>query len=485
MPYASGYIAVGGQSVKIVDSGNGKSGWTQTYTLPADITEGYGIATDGSGQIVVTGSSPDSSNNIVYSNDGGNSWTAVNHIFKGNLHRGSGVIYTERFRDLSGKVFVAYGSDNNSQGGPHNIAYGKTDSPNWSLVNFSGFTQSGYIQDITSDSSNIFVIVGTTQTASPYHLAYSTDYGQSWSAVSGLFTSIGNSVQYGSAIVQSGQDASSVFITTGDISGSDSIYYSYKTSLSTWPGLGNPFGVGGYGNCIATDGLGRWLIGGKSTATSSHLYYTNNFSGTYTGITTTTLPLSEILGLFYNTDPDPNSPYWFALGTPVTPGNSSIYYSDISDASSWTAVTGTTPSTNARAMIYGEIEIFCVAKGTRISTPLGYIPIEDLHIGDPILINKGEYAIIRNIFHRTVKITPDTAPYRIPGGDGHEDLTISPTHSVFVRGQMIEAQFLGYPHDDRYTDVIEYYNISVDGDENTVMYANGLPIETYREHNYV
>jgi hypothetical protein len=483
MPLGSGYIAVGGGTYKIVDSGNGTTNWTNTFTLPADIIDGYGIATDGSGQIVVTGQSPDSSHNIVYSTDGGMSWTAVNHIFKGALHRGSGVLYTNKFRDLSGKVFVAYGSDNNSQGGPHNIAYGKTDSPNWSLVNFSGFTQSGYIQDIATDSSNIFVIVGTTQTASPYHLAYSTDYGDTWSAVSGLFTSIGNGVEYGTAIVQSSQDASSVFIATGDISGSDSIYYCYSHTLGTWTGLGNPFGIGGYGNCLATNGAGKWLIGGKSTATSNNLYYTSDFSSGYIGISSTTLPLSEIFGLYYNRDPD-NTPYWYALGTPLTSGTSSIYYSNNQDASSWSAVTGITPDT-ARSIMYGEIDIPCVAKGTKISTPLGYIPVEDLHEGDVILINKGEYANIRKIFHRIVKVTPITAPYRVPGGDGYEDLTISPTHSIFVRGQMIEAQFLGHPHDYRYTGVIEYYNISVDGDENTVMYANGVPIETYRERNNI
>lgn len=482
MVFAPGFIVVGDSPINNAVSTYGIINWEQHIVLPNNtIINGYGVAADMSGNVVITGTSNNNNPNLIVSTNGGLTWSNViisgsSHIFK---TQGYGVLKAPSYNGLTGKVFIAYGHDDNSQGGPH-ICYGICANPNgWQVQNFSLGNQ-GYIRGMATDNSGTFMAVGSDGNSNVGHIRYSTNSGVSWTNInSGIFATIGKSVAHGKIVI-SGTPTSG-FVLTGDGVTNDIYYCRASDPAGTMTPLGNPFGSGGYGNSVSCDTGTNWLVAGKSATGTNHIYYSSN--GT-SFIQVTGGPSVEVFAVYYNElySGQTGEPYWFAVGN--SGSTQSIYYSTLANASVWIPSTGTQPAIS-RSIASGIIEVACIAKGTKISTPLGYIPVEDLHEGDVILINKGEYANIRKIFHRTVKVTPTTAPYRIPGGDGHEDLTISPTHSVFVRGQMIEAQFLGYPHDDRYTDVIEYYNISVDGDENTVMYANGVPIETYRERNSI
>ena len=507
MVFAPGFIVVGDSPINNAVSTYGIINWEQhIFLLANSIINGYGVAADTSGNVVITGTANANHPDVIVSKDGGFSWSPTNlgHVFK---TQGYGVLKATSYNGSTGKIFIAYGHDNSSGGGPH-LCYGTcANASGWTTQQVLFFGNQGYIKSMATDGSSNFVSVGYNGHGSgsigTEHIAYSTNYGVVWNTVpSSIFTGSGNGIAYGKI------DSSNCYVAVGtNTTGNPTVYTCEYNDPTSWVAKGNPFNINtslvsvvarqsytdpttttifevttnGYGNSVATDGLGNWIVAGKSSSGIYHTYYTNNFT-TYTQITGG--PSVEVFYVYHNELYSVlGEPYWFAVGdNGTTTTNQSIYYSTSIIPTQWTASSGTQP-TISRCIASGIIEVACIAKGTKISTPIGYIPIEDLHEGDIILINKGEYANIRKIFHRTVKITPTTAPYRIPGGDGHEDLTISPTHSVFVRGQMIEAQFLGHPHDDRYTDVIEYYNISVDGDENTVMYANGVPIETYRENN--
>jgi hypothetical protein len=506
MVFAPGFIVVGDSPVNNAVSTYGIINWEQHISLLQNsIINGYGVAADTSGNVVVTGTANSNHPDVIVSTNGGLTWSATNlgHVFK---TQGYGILKASSYNGLTGRVFIAYGHDNSSGGGPH-LCYGTCDnSGGWIQQQVTFFGNQGYIKSMATDKSNTFVAVGYNGNGSnsigTTHIAYSINNGANWTEVaSSIFNGSGNGVAYGLV------DSSNCYIAVGtNTVGNPTVYACEYNDPTTWVQKGNPFDTNanitllsklsytpptltdtyevttsGYGNCVATDGISNWLIGGKSLSGTNNMYYTSDFIS-YTQVIGG--PSVEVFSVYYNElySGKTGEPYWFAVGN--SGSTQSIYYSFDPNASSWLLSSGTQPAIS-RSIASGIIEVACIAKGTKISTPLGYIPVEDLHEGDVILINKGEYANIRKIFHRTVKVTPTTAPYRIPGGEGHEDLTISPTHSVFVRGQMIEAQFLGHPHDDRYTDVIEYYNISVDSDENTVMYANGVPIETYREHNYI
>ncbi len=500
MVFALGYIVAGNGTVTNAVSANGIV-WEQHHSVPSNtIQNGYGVGSDLSNNIVMTGLSASNQPNVIVSTDGGQTWSPTNlgNVFK---TQGYGILRVSRYNVSTGNIYVAYGHDNSSGGGPH-LCYGTPSTTGWQTQSVTFFGNQGYIKSMATDGHGTFVSVGyngnSSNSIGTNHVAYSTNYGTTWTNVTAsIFTGSGNGIAYGKI------DSSNCYVAVGtNTAGNPTVYACEYNDPTTWVAKGNPFSntgtiiarlsytdpltsnivevtTDGYGNCVATDGMGLWIVGGKSSTGVNNTYYTTDFI-TYTSIIGG--PSVEVFALYYNSNGNGSTePYWYALGDSGG-SSSSIYYSLSSPPTNWIPSTGT-QSTISRAISYGNIDIGCFAKGTKISTPIGYILVEDLHIGDAILINKGEYAIIKKIFHITVKVTSETAPYRIPGGEGHEDLTISPTHSVFVNGQMIEAQFLGYPHDDRYTDLIEYYNISVEGDENTVMYANGIPIETYREHN--
>ena len=94
----------------------------------------------------------------------------------------------------------------------------------------------------------------------------------------------------------------------------------------------------------------------------------------------------------------------------------------------------------------------CFASGTRIATPRGPIPVEQLKIGDLVLSAFGGTAPIQWIGHRSVDATrhPDPKsvwPIRIAAGAladniPSRDLYLSPEHAIHLDGHLIPAHLL-------------------------------------------
>jgi hypothetical protein len=80
----------------------------------------------------------------------------------------------------------------------------------------------------------------------------------------------------------------------------------------------------------------------------------------------------------------------------------------------------------------------CLVAGTRVATPSGYLPVEQLRTGDTIVTAAGDVVPIK-MFQRTIPITTtDTAPYVIKrsafGSAGPKAaITLSPMHAIQVR----------------------------------------------------
>ena len=133
----------------------------------------------------------------------------------------------------------------------------------------------------------------------------------------------------------------------------------------------------------------------------------------------------------------------------------------------------------------------CFAAGALIATPSGEIPVEDLRAGDLVITVSGEAKPVIWAGSRRVDIArhprPDSVrPVRIEAGAFADnaptrDLVLSPDHSVFVDGVLIPAKYLVNGTSIVQLDQasVTYHHIELAAHD--VVFANGLPAETYLE----
>jgi hypothetical protein len=138
----------------------------------------------------------------------------------------------------------------------------------------------------------------------------------------------------------------------------------------------------------------------------------------------------------------------------------------------------------------------CLLKGTKISTPLGDRPVQDLQIGDEVHTLTGLKAIKWVGYNKFGAWLDSVMPIRvsrfaIDGHSPHSDLYLSPLHCIYFNEVLIPVKYLinggsiaqGAPSD---MSAIEYYHIEFDRHE--VLYAEGALVESFfdgyseREH---
>jgi phospholipase/lecithinase/hemolysin len=135
----------------------------------------------------------------------------------------------------------------------------------------------------------------------------------------------------------------------------------------------------------------------------------------------------------------------------------------------------------------------CFAKGTRILTPRGEMPVEALRIGDPVVAAdaRGTRRIepVRWIGRRRVDLAthPDAdlvAPICIGAGAiapglPARDLVLSPDHCVFMRGHLLRTFRLvnGVSVVRQRPRSVTYLHVELD--RHALLFAEGLPAESY------
>jgi Hint domain len=147
----------------------------------------------------------------------------------------------------------------------------------------------------------------------------------------------------------------------------------------------------------------------------------------------------------------------------------------------------TTPSTTARGCS-------CLLKGTKISTPSGDRPVQELQIGDEVYTLAGRKAIKWIGYQKFTKeedrawqkrVMPiRVARFAIDDHSPHSDLYLSPLHCIFFNEALIPVKYLingtsvaqGMPSD---MSAIEYYHIEFDTHE--VLFAEGVLVESFFE----
>jgi hypothetical protein len=136
--------------------------------------------------------------------------------------------------------------------------------------------------------------------------------------------------------------------------------------------------------------------------------------------------------------------------------------------------------------------VHCLLKGTRISTPSGDRPVQELHIGDEVHTLAGRKAIKWLGYNKFTKEDGKTwldsvmpirvARFAIDDRSPHSDLYLSPLHCIFFNEGLIPVKYLingtsvahSAPSD---MSAIEYYHIEFDTHE--VLYAEGALVESY------
>jgi glycosyltransferase involved in cell wall biosynthesis len=137
-----------------------------------------------------------------------------------------------------------------------------------------------------------------------------------------------------------------------------------------------------------------------------------------------------------------------------------------------------------------EAAVACYVLGTRILTPSGEIPIEDLAIGDLVITRSGEAKPIKWIGRRSyqgrfIAGNRDLLPIRfatgaLAEGKPSRDLDVSPKHAMFIDDLLVPAEMLlnginvcqleG-------VESVEYFHLELAAHD--VIFANGAASETF------
>ncbi|MDA9019555.1 Hint domain-containing protein [Flavimaricola sp.] len=166
----------------------------------------------------------------------------------------------------------------------------------------------------------------------------------------------------------------------------------------------------------------------------------------------------------------------------------------ITDDDVLTGKSGTVLLDDGSLLTFSEIEtIICFTSGTRITTPMGLRPVEDLRPGDLVLTRDHGLQPVRWAGKRTVPGRGKLAPIRLRKGliaGQQADLIVSPQHRVLMQGHRAQMYFgesevlVAAKHlliDDRVLredcEAVTYVHILFDQHE--VILAEGAPTESF------
>jgi len=132
----------------------------------------------------------------------------------------------------------------------------------------------------------------------------------------------------------------------------------------------------------------------------------------------------------------------------------------------------------------------CYCRGTRIRTPGGQVPVEDLRIGDLVMTADGEALPLKWIGRRSYRDwlavgNADVQPILFKAGSLADrvparDLHVSPEHAMFIDGMLIPACHLVNGSSIRKVEgmeEIDYFHLEFD--RHAVIFADDAPAESF------
>lgn len=137
----------------------------------------------------------------------------------------------------------------------------------------------------------------------------------------------------------------------------------------------------------------------------------------------------------------------------------------------------------------------CFAEGTHIETPAGPVNVENLRSGDLVLsLLRGTAVPVRWVGSRHVDFASGLGsakvyPVRIAAGAFGRNLPVrqlwlSPDHAIFVEGVLIPIRVLVNGRNITQTGVVEITYFHVELDQHDVIFAEGLPVESFLDAGF-
>ena len=146
---------------------------------------------------------------------------------------------------------------------------------------------------------------------------------------------------------------------------------------------------------------------------------------------------------------------------------------------------------DAGAPVTTDLALLCFCAGTRIATPRGEVPVEQLAVGDTVLTLTGNAVPIVWIGTGSVRVVPGrrsaATPVVVRKGALADnvpcrDLRLTKGHSLYLDGVLIPVEYLvnhrSILWDDRAREVSIYH---IELATHDVLLANGAPAESYRD----
>ncbi len=158
------------------------------------------------------------------------------------------------------------------------------------------------------------------------------------------------------------------------------------------------------------------------------------------------------------------------------------------------ATSGLTGDTFSVSMVGGnaKIDIVCFARGTRIKTIDGDVPVEQLAVGQQVITASGQKAPITWVGRRRIDCRRHPEPWRVwpvrisAGAFGpnlpKRDLVVSPQHAIYDEGVLVPARFLVNDTTIVQEPVgqVEYFHVELP--KHDLLIAEGLSTESYLEN---
>ncbi|MFO1140510.1 MAG: Hint domain-containing protein [Paracoccus sp. (in: a-proteobacteria)] len=262
-------------------------------------------------------------------------------------------------------------------------------------------------------------------------------------------------------------------------------------------GAGDDFLNGGAGTDSLTGGIGsdRFDVGLSDTAVGGDDRDTFTLTMTDGGTGNFTVDGSSGIGSTADFDT-------LLIGSGLTYVLGSMQKTPDPDGNSFSGSFRVTDGTNTYTVNFSEIESLpnCYARGSRIETRHGLVPVEELRVGDMVRTRDNGYKAISWIGSRSFANDGSAgmqriSPYRIRAGAFGEgvparDLYLSPQHRVLVRSRIARRMFgqdevlVAVKHLAALSgvepvldfDLVEYFHFLFDQHE--IVFADGLEAES-------
>jgi len=486
----------GDGQVKVYTWNSATSTWSQWHTfdpIPQGDAQAFGISVSLSadGNTLAVGETTSSTVGRVHVyHYNGSAWTQL-----GNTIVPSGIA-SANYERFGTSVSLA-GNSNPTNG--YNIVIGASSSSNnedWGhaqVYTYNGTTWNTYATDLSGSNTAVLDMYATSVSMSadrtviaigaPAKDDNGAAYVYAWNPSTSeyvlrgsIFTGTNPADDYGRSVAISG-DGLTLVVGAPFASSSSGYIQAHHWNGSAWEAYALPNNTGdtgaSLGSSVSLTNSGNIIVAGtagdKSSGNSEYVQvFTNN--GGWSDVKINNPAGSSVIAFGFAVSLSSTNGNTLSIGAP-TPGDSYIYYR--------------------------SGNVLCLAEGTRVLTPAGYVPVQDLKKFEHITTADGRNVMIKHIHHsQHFNVGELDAPYHVPANALGEnipmyDVKVSPDHLIQIgdnlwltprgmakRSEKVVQYGLG--------ETVQYYAIMTPNYfEDNLVIEGGVVVESYGSRDIV